>query len=221
MQSTTFQLLFSFPQIIWPTNLGNMCLYLIVYLVSRIKIRYWLILVILIFAAGAGIVALAHKKPHTAIAQRESSGPASSAADIETTDFKYQQPAGWAKLSKATLDSSGAVSGIGRLSVPTATFMVKVANTVPANDTDLKTSTLAELHKLTKFELVSVTSTTVNGKNGVEFIYKFGGDKDRIQQDLRVVTYKGKTYFLLSNQPDPDLIHNNDLSAIVSSFKFK
>src|SRR5438105_512962 len=66
----------------------------------------------------------------------------SKTVTIETADFKYGKPTGWAELSPKILDSTGAASGIGRPTEPVATFSIKVSNAVPKDNNDLKNSTL-------------------------------------------------------------------------------
>lgn len=149
------------------------------------------------------------------------------AQDITTEDFVYQKPEGWAKLSKELLDSSAATSGIGlpssssASSLPMATFTVKLADSIPKNDKDLKDSILLELKKLTNFELVSSTATKVDGKSGQRFIYKFG-EKDMTKQELNAVVHNKKTFFLLFSSADKDFDSQGaDFTSISSAFKFK
>src|SRR5258708_33133793 len=60
--------------------------------------------------------------------QTTNATPAAKGADpaklvtIETADFKYSKPVGWAEISPNALASTGAASGIGRPTEPVATF---------------------------------------------------------------------------------------------------
>ncbi len=143
---------------------------------------------------------------------------------IETSDFKYSKPVGWAEISPKILDSTGAASGIGRPTEPVATFSIKVSNAIPKDNNDLKDTTLGELKKFTNFQLVSDVDTKLDGQPGQKFTYSFSGssgDNKTIQQ-MSVVPYKGKTFFLLFSSAAADYDkQTGDFSAILGTFKFK
>lgn len=143
---------------------------------------------------------------------------------IETADFNYAKPAGWAEISPQTLASTGAASGIGRPTEPVATFSIKVSTTVPKDNNDLKNGTLNELKKFTNFQLVSDVDTKVDGQAGQKFTYSFSGSSgnSKTTQQMSVVPYKGKTFFLLFSSAATDYDKQaGDFSAILASFKFK
>jgi hypothetical protein len=143
---------------------------------------------------------------------------------IETADFKYAKPVGWAEISQKALDSTGAASGIGRPTEPVATFSIKVSNATPKDNNDLKNSTLNELKKFTNFQLVSNVDTKVDGQAGQKFTYNFSGSsgKNKTTQQMSVVPYKQKTFFLLFSSATADYDKQaGDFSAILSTFKFK
>mgnify|MGYP001570262267 CR=1 FL=1 len=143
---------------------------------------------------------------------------------IGTADFKYSKPVGWAEISPKTLDSTGAASGIGRPTEPVATFSVKVSNAVPKDNNDLKNSTLNELKKFTNFQLVSDVDTKVDGQAGRKFTYNFSDSSgnNKTTQQMSVVPYKQKTFFLLFSSTAADYDkQTGDFSAILSGFKFK
>ena len=143
---------------------------------------------------------------------------------IETADFKYDKPVGWAEISSKTLDSTGAASGIGRPTEPVATFSIKVSNATPKDNNDLKNSTLNELKKFTNFQLVSAVDTKVNSQAGQKFTYNFSdaGGNNKTTQQMSVVPYKQKTFFLLFTSTAADYDKQaGDFASILSSFKFK
>lgn len=143
---------------------------------------------------------------------------------IETADFKYSKPPGWAKLSQKTLDSTGAASGIGRPTDPVASFSVKVSGAIPKDNNDLKNSTLNELKKFTNFQLVSDVDTKVDGQAGQKFTYSFSdsSNNSKTTQQMNVVPYKGKTFFLLFSSAATDYDKQaSGFAGILSSFHFK
>ncbi len=143
---------------------------------------------------------------------------------IETADFKYAKPTGWAELSPKILDSTGAASGIGRPTEPVATFSIKVSNAVPKDNNDLKNSTLSELKKFTNFQLVADVDAKVDGQAGQKFTYNFSDSsgKNKTTQQMSVVPYKQKTFFLLFSSAATDYSkQTNDFANILSSFHFK
>ena len=140
---------------------------------------------------------------------------------IDTADFTYPKPNAWAVLAKSRLDLTGANSGIGVGAGPIATFTTRVSSAAPSSNSDLTSSTLSELKKLSKFQLVSDVVTKVNGKSGQKFTYKFS-DTSTVRQEMSVIVYKNKTYFLLFSATDSDFDKQAiDFNAILSGFKFK
>lgn len=143
---------------------------------------------------------------------------------IETADFKYAKPVGWAEISPKILDSIGAASGIGRPTAPVATFSVKVSNAVPKDNNDLKNTTLGELKKFTNFQLVSDVDTKVEGQTGQKFTYNFSDltGNNKTTQQMSVIPYKQKTFFLLFSSAAADYDkQTSDFAGILSSFHFK
>jgi hypothetical protein len=142
-------------------------------------------------------------------------------AGIGTADFTYQKPAGWAQLAQEVLDANHATSGIGRSPESSATFTIRTASSVPTSDADLKDSTLNELRKLSQFELLNSGPTQVDGKAGQKFTYQFEA-ADKIKQEMSVIVYKQKTFFLLFSSADTDFDKQAaDFAGILSGFKFK
>lgn len=157
-------------------------------------------------------------------AQTTTPSSASSQAYVETADFKYSKPVGWAKISQKTLDSTGAASGIGRPTEPVASFNIKISNAIPKDNNDLKNSTLNELKKFTNFQLVSNVDTRVDGQAGQKFTYNFSDSsgKNKTTQQMSVVPYKQKTFFLLFSSAAADYDKQaGDFASILASFKFK
>lgn len=149
--------------------------------------------------------------------------------DITVEDLTYQKPKGWAKLSKAVLESSAANSGIalpatsssGTTGPPIASFTVRVVPSIPKDNNDLKNSTLEVLKKLSKFELVSNTDTKVAGKTGQKFAYTYE-DKTKMEQELTVVVYNKKTYFILAYADATKFnAQSAEFAKIVGSITFK
>lgn len=193
-------------------------------------------LIILALVAGGGLYIYKNRsKPAQTNTGGQQQGPQDfdsitkslEEASIETADFKYTKPKRWATLSKTLLESQGAASGIGLPAVTdlgtvsTGTFSVKVSNSVPANDNELRSATLRELQKLNNFKQISVVSTKVNDKPGVKFTYTIGGS-DKARQEMHVVAHNGKTFFLLFASADTIFDqHAADFSTILNSFVFK
>ncbi len=143
---------------------------------------------------------------------------------IETADFKYSKPVGWIELSPKVLDSTGAASGIGRPSEPVATFSVKVLDTTPKDNNDLKKSTLNGLSEFTNFQLVSDVDTKVDGQAGQKFTYNFSNTSgnNKTAQQMSVVPYKQKTFYLLFSSAAADYDkQTGDFTNILASFHFK
>jgi len=154
--------------------------------------------------------------------------PAATATDpvkldsVETADFKYVKPSGWAEISTKTLESTGAASGIGRPTDPVATFSIKVSNAIPKDSNDLKNSTLNELKKFTNFQLLSDADTKVDGQADQKFTYTFTSGSNKITQQMNVIPYKQKTFFLLFHSTTADFDkQTSDFAGILSNFHFK
>lgn len=157
-------------------------------------------------------------------AQTTTPSSASSQTYVETADFKYSKPVGWAKISQKTLDFTGAASGIGRPTEPVASFNIKISNAIPKDNNDLKNSTLSELKKFTNFQLTSTVDTKVDGQAGQKFTYNFSDSsgKNKTTQQMSVVSYKQKTFFLLFSSAAADYDKQaGDFNNILASFKFK
>ncbi len=211
------------------------------YMKSRLKLAA--ILAVIILAAGGVGFWILRDSPQSTTTQNPSNNstqdsnnknrPSSQApqpATSDTADFTYQKPADWVNLPQKQLTASGATNGItlpdsntssSTTPPPLASFTVKVSDATPQNAADQKSATLSELQKLSNFELLSSTGTTVNGKSGQIFIYTFG-NQDKTKQELRVVVNKQKTFFLLFSSAESNFSkYNADFAKILSSFKFK
>ncbi len=144
---------------------------------------------------------------------------------IETADFKYGKPAGWAEISPKILDSTGAASGIGRPTEPVATFSVRVSSSVPKDSNDLKNNSLNDIKKnAPNFTLISSVSTTVSGQSGQKFVYSFTDStgNNKTTQQMSVIPYKQRTFFLLFSSGGADYDkQTGDFTTILNSFKFK
>ena len=141
---------------------------------------------------------------------------------IETADFSYAKPAGWAEISPKALN--GANSGIGRPTVPVATFTIKVSSVVPKDDAEVKDSVLSAPKYLPNFGLISSESTKVNGQPGQKFIYSYTDSKgsNKITSNMSVVVYKQRSFFLLFSSGADDYDKQvGDFDKILASFKFK
>lgn len=185
----------------------------------KINSKVALIVAATVIAAGSLLALNLSKKDKSDTGQ--SSPKVVQPAGIESADFTYEKPSGWAKLSQVTLDLNDAVSGIGKAPKPAASFTVKVAESVPENDDDLTNSTLTELKKIAKFELIGTTDTKVDGKSGKLFAYQTG-EADKIKQELRVIVHNKKTYFLLFTGTLAEFdAQKPDFDKILSTFKFK
>ena len=185
--------------------------------------------VVMLLTAGWLAVKPSHKAPAISTPGASQTTSATKGADpaklvtIETADFKYGKPVGWAEISSKTLDSTGAASGIGRPTEPVATFSIKVSNAVPRDNNDLKNSTLNELKKFTNFQLMSTVDTKVDGQAGQKFTYNFSDSsgKNKTTQQMSVVPYKQKTFFLLFSSAAGDYDkQTDDFASILASFKF-
>lgn len=143
---------------------------------------------------------------------------------IETADFKYEKQAGWAEISPILLESTGAASGIGRPTEPVATFSIKVSSSVPKDNNDLKNSTLNELKKFTNFQLTTDTNIKVDNQSGQRFVYNYTDSEgqNKSTQQMDVVVYKQKTFFLLfSSSADDYSKQTKDFDQILKGFQFK
>lgn len=143
---------------------------------------------------------------------------------IEVDDFRYEKPAGWAEISPQILKSNGSASGIGRPTEPVATFSIRVTDSIPKDNTDLRNSTLNELKKFTNFLLSSNTDTKVDSKSGQRFVYNFTDSegKNKTAQQMSVIVHNNKTFFLLFSSADADYNkQTGEFQKILDSFKFK
>lgn len=183
------------------------------------KIVGWLIVVVLVAASTSFlIVNLKNTKPDKG---QVSTSVIKESANIETQDFSYKRPSGWAELSQEVLNSSNASSGIGRTPAPSATFTVRSSAATPSDATDLKNSTINELKNLSNFELINSVDKQVDGKSGQKFTYRYG-NADKLKQELYVVVYKQKTFFLLFTSANADFDkQTGDFDKILADFKFK
>lgn len=143
---------------------------------------------------------------------------------IETADFKYAKPAGWAEISKNTLSSSGASSGIGRPIEPVATFTVKVSSVTPSGAAEIKNAVLDGPKKLPNFVLISTADTKIDGQPGQMFVYSFTGStgQDRSTQQMNIIIYKQRSFFLAFQSTSANYDkQTSDFASILASFKFK
>lgn len=142
---------------------------------------------------------------------------------IDAGVFTYSKPAGWATITKTVLDTSGAVTGIGRTSTPTTTLLIKVSDSVPKNNDELVNSVLSAHKLLQNFQLISSVTTKVNGQSGQKFTYSYAQSTDtKLTQQMNVVVYKQKTYIILFSSLTPDYNQQTaDFAKILDSFKFK
>ncbi len=148
----------------------------------------------------------------------------SKAVLIEADGFRYEKPAGWAEISSKTLESNGSASGIGRPTEPVATFGVRIADSTPKDSNDLRNGTLSELRKFTNFQLVSDVNTKVDNQSGQIFVYSFSDSegKNKTTQQMSVIPYKGKTFFLLFSSAAANYDKQTaEFNKILVSFKFK
>src|SRR3989338_2741647 len=150
---------------------------------------------------------------------------ASGTAFIETADFKYEIPAGCKQRKRKVLEQSGASSGFGRVASSSATFATRVSSSTPKNDDELKNNSLDDIKKnAPNFALLSSLSTKVDGRSGYKFTYSFT-DKDgqnKLRQQMNVIPYKGKTFFLLFSSAAADYDkQTTEFNKILVSFKFK
>lgn len=198
----------------------------------KLKPKTLIVIIILLLAVmGSGLLTLkfTHKsKPSTSTAAKNGQGQATPKAlqqsgveaVVETNNFKYQRLKDWVLFSNEFLNSRGAISGIGRPDTPVATFLINVSSTVPSN-TELKNAALDAPKKLANFQLLSSKDTKVDGQSGQQFIYTFG-DKDKTKQEMNVIIYKQKTYFLLFSSTEAEFDKSSpDFAKILASFTFK
>jgi hypothetical protein len=152
----------------------------------------------------------------------KSSGSSEGSKTVSNDDFTFNAPTGWAFLAKASLDSTGATSGISRISAPGASFTIKVADAKPTSDNDLKNSTINELKKAPGFSLLSNANTQVSGKSGQKFVYTISGQSNsKLKQEMSVVVNKQKTFFLLFSAYEPDFDKlGSEYKQILDNFKF-
>jgi len=188
-------------------------------------------LVVVILVAGGTGLWLLRDSPKTtqtpgsnagqSTTQNQPSAQALQPAKTEAADFTYQKPQGWVAIAKDRLGSSGAISGIGRPTEPKVTFSVKVSDSVPKDSNDLKNNALNDIKKnAPNFALVSSADTKVDGKSGQKFIYVFGS-QDRIKQEMTVIIYKQKTFFLLFTAAEADFDKSSaEFAQILADFKF-
>ena len=152
-------------------------------------------------------------------------GQQPTAAKPGTADFSYQKPAFWAEMSQKLLGASGAASGIAHPNAPVATFTIKVSPSTPSNESELKNSSLNDIKKNAhNFALVSSVETTVDGQRGQKFTYSFTDltGQNKLIQQMSVIPYKGKTFFLLFSSAAPDFDKQKaGFTDILSSFQFK
>lgn len=145
----------------------------------------------------------------------------SSTTSIETADFKYEVPAGWVQIKKEALDQTAATSGIAHVAALSATFKTSMDPSTPKDDS----STLSVFKKnAPNFALLSSVDTKIGGNSGRQFTYTFTSTdgKSKIRQQLSVIPYKGKTFFLLFSSVDSDFAQQtSDFSKVLASFKFK
>lgn len=144
---------------------------------------------------------------------------------IEVADFKYAKPAGWAEISSEILESNGSASGIGRPTEPVAAFFIKVSESIPKNNDELKNYVLSAPKYLPNFEFISSESLEVGSQAGQKFTYAFTDSAGKkVTQQTSVVVYKqsGKAFFLLFHSAATDYAKQiGDFNNILSSFKFK
>lgn len=184
------------------------------------KTNIFIVAVVFLMAIVAFFTFGTSKKNTT---QGKTNPQVAQAVYIETTDFKYQKPTGWEKLSTEFLNKEGSVSGIA--TAPTATVRFTIAmqpvSSSPANDAELKDSTLNTLKKLQNFELIGSGDTKVDGKSGQTYTYRYG-DKIKTKQELTTVAYKDNVFLIKFTSTDSDFDNQKtDFSKILTSFKFK
>lgn len=149
----------------------------------------------------------------------------STVALIETADFKYDIPTGWIQMKKDVLDRIGATSGIGSISNLTAIFKTSVSSSTPKDENELKNHALDDIKKNAPyFTLLSSVSTKVDGHSGQKFTYSFtdAEGNNKLRQQLSVIPYKSKTFFLLASSTDADFAKQvSEFDKILASFHFK
>ena len=81
--------------------------------------------------------------------------------------------------------------------------------------------TLDELKKLSDFTLISSVSATVGGQPAHKFDYQTDANP-KIRQQMYVLVYKSKTFFLLFSANDSGFAsQGSDFSSILASFKLR
>jgi len=155
-------------------------------------------------------------------AQTTTPSSASSQTYVETADFKYSKPVGWAKISQKTLDSTGAASGIGRPTEPVASFLINISDSIPKNNDELKNSVLSPPKNHRDFELILSESVKIDGHAGQKFAYSYTDSTgNKITQQESVVVYKQKAFILLFSTTADYNKQAGDFNNILASFKFK
>lgn len=143
---------------------------------------------------------------------------------VETADFKYQKPDGWALMSQKALDASEASSGIGRPISPAGTFIVKATDSTFKDTNELKNATLEGLKKFAYFQLLSSAETKVDGKSGYKFIYSFSdkNGENKLTQQMSVTINKDRVFLLLFSSTTDDYDkQTGEFNKILDSFQFK
>jgi len=182
---------------------------------------------VIIFAAvilvgvGAGFFILRPSQKESAPSSNPNNPKVTEQGEIPAEDFSYQKPKDWATLSKEALDPHDAVSGMSRIAAPAASFTVKVSSSTPKSDDELKNSTLDDIKKnASNFELISSGATNIDNHAGQKFTYKYGSG-NKTKQELSVIVYKQKTFFLLFTAAEADFDKQQaDFDKILSDFKF-
>jgi len=162
--------------------------------------------------------------------QQGSSTTALQASTVDYDTFSYEKPEGWAKLSKERLADMAAVSGVALpaedlTKLPVASVTMRVSDSTPANDNDLKKSVTKEIEKFPEFKQLEFADVQVGDKTGKKFVYTYANAEDKakkIKQQLSVVVNNGKTFFVLYSTEEPVFDqHKEKADSILSSFKFK
>lgn len=196
---------------------------------QRSPIKIVSLIAVLLIVGAAAFVLLRPSSDEDNNKKTKSSGSSALQAVTMSTDFfTYQKPSGWAKLSKQFLDDGGAASGVALPdtttadALPHATFVIKMSDTTPKDDAELKNHSIDDIKKnAPNFKEVSSESIQLDGESGQKFVYTFG-ETDKTKQELYVAAHSGKTYFLLCSANETVFTeHQADCDSISSSFKFK
>lgn len=188
-----------------------------------------LILLVLIVAVGGGLYALNNLNNSPAASSSNNTTNKNAATDknknseeyVETEEFKYLVPGGWAKVDPDQLQSAGAVSGIATVSLPITQFRVAVepASTSPDSLDSFKQATLQAIQKFQNFKIITEGPIEVSGQNGYRYTYKLGSD-NMAQQDFIIVLHKDKAFSLLFTGPESNFKSQAPvLNKIISSFQ--